>query len=182
MTFHKTEVIDKVTGKVISETWSGSQNFPDVSSPSLSGYTVDRTVVSDPNITYDHGDVVENVTYTAIPQPGKGNSTGGTSQVDNHGGSVNNPVNNPAGSETTNQVVNGNQNTNKTVTNAVNQSELVNNSVPSVGAIQTHAGKQNSSTAKLPQTGDRRSSLATAGLGMLGLTWLFGLFGKRKHN
>lgn len=186
LTFNKTEVIDKVTGKVISETWSGSQDFPDVSSPSLSGYTVDRTVVSDHDITYDHDDVVETVTYTAIPQTetshstnaGHSSNTGGTTT--NVGTTTPHSEINPSGPETAHQSTDGS--INGSTAGVDNQSQLSSKAVQNAGSTPTTGTSQNATTAKLPQTGDHHSSLAAAGLGMLGLTWLFGLFGKRKHN
>ena len=47
-----------------AESWSGNQDFKDVTSPVLTGYNVDRQVVSNKNIAHDHADIVETVTYT----------------------------------------------------------------------------------------------------------------------
>ena len=65
--FTETKVIDRVTGEVISDTWDGPFDFATIDSPVIPGYTVDRASVSDPNITFNHGDIVETVVYTAIP-------------------------------------------------------------------------------------------------------------------
>ena len=69
--FTDTKVFDKVTGKMVSEKWSPNQDFADVNSPAVKGYTPDRKVVSDKNIAHDHDDIVENVVYTPDPQKAK---------------------------------------------------------------------------------------------------------------
>ena len=69
--FTDTKVFDKVTGKMVSEKWSPNQDFKDVNSPTVKGYTPDRKVVSDKNIAHDHDDIVENVVYTSDPQKAK---------------------------------------------------------------------------------------------------------------
>ena len=51
-----------------AESWSGNQDFKDVTSPVLTGYNVDRQVVSNKNIAHDHADIVETVTYTPATQ------------------------------------------------------------------------------------------------------------------
>ena len=62
--FERTVVIDKVTGKVLSDTWTQSQDFNDIQTPAIQGYTPDRTVVSDKNIGHDHQDIIEHVVYS----------------------------------------------------------------------------------------------------------------------
>ena len=68
--FTASKVIDKVTGKVLeTETkWSANQDFKDVDSPSVKGYTPDKTVVSNKNIAHDSDDITEVVTYNADKQ------------------------------------------------------------------------------------------------------------------
>ena len=66
--YEASAVIDKVTGDVVKTTWSGNQDFKDVASPDLKGYTVDKTLVSNKNISHDHADIKEVVTYAADPQ------------------------------------------------------------------------------------------------------------------
>lgn len=62
--FERTVVIDKVTGDVLSDTWTPSQDFNDVQTPVIQGYTPDKTVVSDKNIGHDHQNIVEHVVYS----------------------------------------------------------------------------------------------------------------------
>ncbi|MGN8628388.1 mucin-binding protein [Lactobacillus amylovorus] len=66
--FERTVVIDKVTGDVLSDTWTPSQDFNDVQTPVIQGYTPDRTVVSDTNIGHDHQNIVEHVIYSPDAQ------------------------------------------------------------------------------------------------------------------
>ncbi len=66
--YEASAVIDKVTGDVVKTTWSGSQDFKDVASPTLKGYTVDKTLISNKNIGHDHADIKEIVTYVADAQ------------------------------------------------------------------------------------------------------------------
>ena len=66
--FERTVVIDKVTGDVLSNTWTQSQDFNDVQTPAIQGYTPDRTVVSDKNIGHDHQDIIEHVVYSPDAQ------------------------------------------------------------------------------------------------------------------
>ncbi|WP_229771906.1 GbpC/Spa domain-containing protein, partial [Lactobacillus porci] len=60
-----TETKNLATG---DESWSGNQDFKDVTSPVLKDYNVDRPVVSNKNIAHDHADIVETVTYTPATQ------------------------------------------------------------------------------------------------------------------
>ena len=69
--FERTVVIDKVTGKVSSDTWTQSQNFSDIQTPAIQGYTPDRTAVSDKNIGHDHQDIIEHVVYNPDQQKAK---------------------------------------------------------------------------------------------------------------
>ena len=66
--FERTVVIDKVTGEVSSDTWTPSQDFNDIQTPAIQGYTPDRTVVSDKNIGHDYQDIVEHVVYSPDKQ------------------------------------------------------------------------------------------------------------------
>ena len=66
--FERTVVIDKVTGEVLSDTWTPSQDFNDIQTPVIQGYTPDKTVVSDKNIGHDHQNVVEHVVYSPNAQ------------------------------------------------------------------------------------------------------------------
>ncbi|OUP16182.1 hypothetical protein B5F30_04300 [Lactobacillus johnsonii] len=66
--FERTVVIDKVTGDVSSDTWTQSQDFNDIQTPAIQGYTPDKTVVSDKNIGHDHQDIIEHVVYSPDAQ------------------------------------------------------------------------------------------------------------------
>ena len=66
--FERTVVIDKVTGEVLSDTWTPSQDFNDIQTPAIQGYTPDKAVVSDKNIGHDHQDIVEHVVYSPDTQ------------------------------------------------------------------------------------------------------------------
>ena len=68
LSYTATKTIDRVTGQVTETVWSGNQDFKDVATPSLKGYTADKTVVSDKNIAHDHPAIVETVTYKADAQ------------------------------------------------------------------------------------------------------------------
>ena len=66
--FERTVVIDKVTGAISSDTWTQSQDFNDIQTPAIQGYTPDKAVVSDKNIGHDHQDIVEHVVYSPDTQ------------------------------------------------------------------------------------------------------------------
>ena len=66
--FERTVVIDKVTGKVSSDTWTPSQDFNDIQTPAVQGYTPDKAVVSDKNIDHNHDDIIEHVVYSPDKQ------------------------------------------------------------------------------------------------------------------
>ena len=68
LSYTATKTIDRVTGQITQTVWSGNQDFKDVSTPALKGYTADKTVVSDKNIAHDHPAIVETVTYKADAQ------------------------------------------------------------------------------------------------------------------
>lgn len=64
--FKLTLVLDK--GKIISSTWSPNQNFKDVTSPAVKGYTPDQKTVSDTDIAHNSTDIAVKVNYTPDPQ------------------------------------------------------------------------------------------------------------------
>ena len=66
--FIETKVIDKVTGKVLSDTWSPAQNFETKITPTIEGYTPDRQSVSNTGINHDHPAIHEVVTYNPDAQ------------------------------------------------------------------------------------------------------------------
>lgn len=66
--FIETKVIDKVTGEVISDTWSPTQDFETKITPTIDGYTPDRQSVSNTGINHDHPAIHEIVTYNPDAQ------------------------------------------------------------------------------------------------------------------
>ncbi|NME34473.1 YSIRK-type signal peptide-containing protein [Lactobacillus sp. MRS-253-APC-2B] len=68
LSYTATKVIDKVTGEVIKTDWSQNQDFKDIPSPEQTGYTPDKTVVSNKDVAHDAADITEVVTYTADDQ------------------------------------------------------------------------------------------------------------------
>lgn len=65
LSYTASKVIDKVTGEVISTEWSKNQDFKDVVSPDVTGYTPDVKTVSNKNVAHDAKDIDVVVTYTA---------------------------------------------------------------------------------------------------------------------
>ena len=61
--FTETKVIDKVTGKVLSDIWSPTQDFETKITPTIDGYTPDRQAVSNTGIDHAHSAIHEVVTY-----------------------------------------------------------------------------------------------------------------------
>ena len=51
--------------------WSPAQDYDDVVSPEVKGYTPDQKVISDKGITHEHSDIHEIVTYDPDPQKAK---------------------------------------------------------------------------------------------------------------
>jgi LPXTG-motif cell wall-anchored protein len=68
LTFTASKEIDKVTGEVLSTEWSKNQDFNDVESPVVKGYTPDKTVVSNKDVAHDAKDIDVVVTYYADAQ------------------------------------------------------------------------------------------------------------------
>lgn len=66
--FTETKVIDKVTGKVLSDTWSPAQDFETKITPTINGYTPDRQAVSNTGIDHAHLAIHEVVTYNPDTQ------------------------------------------------------------------------------------------------------------------
>lgn len=66
--FTETKVIDKVTGEVLSDTWSPVQDFDTKITPTIDGYTPDRQSVSNTGINYDYPAIHEVVTYNPDAQ------------------------------------------------------------------------------------------------------------------
>lgn len=65
LSYTASKVIDKVTGEVISTEWSKNQDFKDVVSPDVTGYTPTVKTVSNKNVAHDAKDIDVVVTYTA---------------------------------------------------------------------------------------------------------------------
>ncbi|MDB6251349.1 hypothetical protein ODV12_09140, partial [Lactobacillus amylovorus] len=68
LNFTASKEIDKVTGEVRSTKWSKNQDFKDVESPVVKGYTPDKTVVSNKNVAHDAQNIDVVVTYNADAQ------------------------------------------------------------------------------------------------------------------
>ena len=67
VTFTKTATEDLVTGKEMSS-WSKPQEFEEVVSPEIAGYTPDQEKINSVTVSHDSKDVVRTVTYKANPQ------------------------------------------------------------------------------------------------------------------
>lgn len=94
--------VDKVTGQVVKTVWSAPQDFKDIASPAVKGYTADKKSISDKNIAHDHADIKEVVTYSADSQSGGSQSTDDPSN-DNQSGnssSTDDPKNDNPGDNT----------------------------------------------------------------------------------
>ncbi len=95
LSYTASKVIDKVTGEVLeTETkWSANQDFKDVDSPSVKGYTPDKKTVSNKNVAHDAADITETVKYNADAQKASvtyvDDKTGKTLKVDNLNGVTN---------------------------------------------------------------------------------------------
>ena len=64
-TFTKTVTVDKVTGKIVSETpWTGSHTFDSSNVPVVNGYHSDKKTVGGKTATVDNPNVTDEVTYT----------------------------------------------------------------------------------------------------------------------
>lgn len=66
--FTETKMIDKVTGEVLSDTWSPAQDFETKITPTINGYTPDRQAVSNAGIDHTHPAIHEVVTYNPDAQ------------------------------------------------------------------------------------------------------------------
>ncbi|WP_191989978.1 mucin-binding protein [Limosilactobacillus reuteri] len=66
--------VDKVTGQVVKTVWSNAQDFKDVATPAVKGYTADKQNVSDKNIAHDHADIKHYVDngYALVGDTSKG--------------------------------------------------------------------------------------------------------------
>ncbi|MGO5304285.1 mucin-binding protein, partial [Lactobacillus amylovorus] len=93
LSYTASKVIDKVTGEVISTEWSKNQDFKDVVSPDVTGYTPDVKTVSNKNVAHDAKDIDVVVTYKAHAQKASvtyvDDKTGKTLKVDNLKGVTN---------------------------------------------------------------------------------------------
>jgi LPXTG-motif cell wall-anchored protein len=93
LTYTASKTIDKVTGEVTDTTWSKNQDFKDVTSPDVKGYTADRATVSDKNVAHDADDISEEVKYTPENQKATvtyiDDTTGKTLKTDSMSGDSN---------------------------------------------------------------------------------------------
>ena len=67
VTFTKTGTKDLVTGEEKSN-WSKSQEFEELVSPDIAGYTPDKEKINSVTVSHDSKDIVKTVTYKANPQ------------------------------------------------------------------------------------------------------------------
>ncbi|WP_260314060.1 mucin-binding protein, partial [Lactobacillus johnsonii] len=90
LSYTASKVIDKVNGEVLETKWSANQDFKDVDSPSVKGYTPDKKTVSNKNVAHDAADITETVKYSADAQKASvtyvDDKTGKTLKVDNLNG------------------------------------------------------------------------------------------------
>ncbi|MGY0444532.1 mucin-binding protein [Lactobacillus johnsonii] len=93
LSYTASKVIDKVTLEVLETKWSANQDFKDVDSPSVKGYTPDKKTVSNKNVAHDAADITETVKYSADAQKASvtyiDDKTGKTLKVDNLNGVTN---------------------------------------------------------------------------------------------
>ena len=68
LTFTATKTVDKVTGEVLSTEWSKNQDFKDVPSPAVTGYTPRVKTVSNTNVAHDAQKINVVVIYDADAQ------------------------------------------------------------------------------------------------------------------
>ncbi|MCD5502007.1 hypothetical protein LOB58_10515, partial [Lactobacillus delbrueckii subsp. lactis] len=71
LTFTASKEIDKVTGEVLSTEWSKNQDFKDVASPYVTGYTPRVKTVSNKNVAHDAQNIDVVVIYDADAQKAK---------------------------------------------------------------------------------------------------------------
>ncbi len=66
LSFTHTVVLDKVTGKTIKDTWTGTQSFAEVDSPQMAGYTPDQTRINSKSVDHSSKDLEFTVTYVPL--------------------------------------------------------------------------------------------------------------------
>lgn len=66
--FTRTMTLDAVTGRVLSDKWSGPENFKEIVSPEHAGYTPNMKSVINNGVTYKDAPISVNVVYSANPQ------------------------------------------------------------------------------------------------------------------
>ena len=67
--FTGTETRDNVTKQITETKWNkGSQNFPEIASPLIQGYTANQTLISDMAVTPNSDNIVQTVTYNPNKQ------------------------------------------------------------------------------------------------------------------
>ena len=67
--FTGTETRDNVTKQITETKWNKeSQNFPEIASPLISGYTANQTLISDMTVTPNSDNIVQTVTYNPNKQ------------------------------------------------------------------------------------------------------------------
>ena len=74
-TYTATVKIDKVTGKIVpgSESWPQPKNFKPIASPTIKGYTPNKTSVVNNGVAYNSDPITETVTYKPDVQKAKVN-------------------------------------------------------------------------------------------------------------
>lgn len=194
--FTETQEIDKVTGNIISDTWTPAQDFATIPSPEVKGYTPDRTSVSDKNIDHTHADITETVTYTKNPvkkpevkKPHK-KTPKPTPEKKHHKVTKHTKTPKKEHKYNENFGVHG-QDMNM-------RGKRHNNSYDNVTPLSTHANvgnrngvadnngssalvQGNNAKAELPQTGESQNKLGLIGLAFASIAGLFGLAADRKR-
>ena len=184
VTFTKTGNKDLVTGKEKSS-WSGPQEFSEVISPEIQGYTPDQGKINSEVVSQDSNDIERTVIYKAKPveptTPDKPTQPSEPTKPEEQ--TISNKSNQSSeteSSKTAMQINKSNKSKNVEATN-ISTSLTRTTSAAKTSRNATTTKHINRARTTLPQTGSRKTDVSLAGLALASAGALIGLIGGKER-
>ena len=184
VTFTKTGNKDLVTGKEKSS-WSGPQEFSEVISPEIQGYTPDQGKINSEVVSQDSNDIERTVIYKAKPveptTPDKpAQPSEPTKPEEQTISNKSNQSSETESSKTAMQINKSNKSKNVEATN-ISTSLTRTTSAAKTSRNATTTKHINRARTTLPQTGSRKTDVSLAGLALASAGALIGLIGGKER-
>ena len=187
VTFTRQVITDPVTGKVTYTDWQTTNNtFAKVVSPEIPGYITQTKEVDSDTVDADSQDSFVNVVYTKNPAPKPEEIPNSqTNELDNNKSKDSHKTVKEHKGDYTSYPVKGTDLKHPASKDGKSANVMVKAAkIHNAAAANSKSSTSSSEKGKLPQTGEKKSSLATLGLTVIGasLIALAGAFTKKKED